>query len=30
MIKQTACLLILLGRVLSATEEEWAVSSSGL
>ena len=30
MIKQTACLLILLSRVLSAGEEQWAVSSRGL
>jgi hypothetical protein len=30
MIKQTACLLILLIRFLSGTEEQWAVSSRGL
>ncbi|MDP3849940.1 MAG: hypothetical protein Q8Q59_05505 [Luteolibacter sp.] len=30
MIQQTACLLILLIRFLSAAEEQWAVSSHGL
>jgi hypothetical protein len=30
MIKQTACLLILLSRVLSAAEEQWAVSARGM
>jgi pimeloyl-ACP methyl ester carboxylesterase len=30
MIKETVCLLILLSRVLSATEEQWTVSSHGL
>jgi hypothetical protein len=30
MTKQTVCVLILLGRVLSAAEEQWEVSSHGL
>jgi poly(3-hydroxybutyrate) depolymerase len=30
MIRQTACLLILLCRVLSAAEEQWVVSSHGM